>query len=313
MGVRGAERIRAFHFPPMRLPQLGIGISFQATLVDFVFDHADAFDFIEVIPDTLWRDHGRGEQPRYSVDDELAALTQRLAQRKPLVAHSIGLSIGTASRFDEEHVEQLAAWRQRCPLVWHSDHLCAMHAQHHTGREINVGLMMPLPCDAEALELLKRRVNAVQSRVDLPFLLENNTNYFHVPEEEMTEPEFLNRLTHETGCGLLVDLHNLYTNSRNHGFDPYCYLSALDLTQVGEIHLAGGYEAEGLYIDAHDGPCPEALWPMLDWVLARAPQTGGVVYEVFNTNYPDLGPSGLLAQLARAREIWNRHLPHAAS
>jgi uncharacterized protein (UPF0276 family) len=223
------------------------------------------------------------------------------------VAHSIGLSIGTAARFDQGHVAQIAEWRRRYAMPWHSDHLSSMHAQHHKGMEVNVGLMMPVPCDQASLEMLAGRIEHVRSTVEVPFLLENNTNYFTVPGEEMTEPEFLNALTRRSGCGLLLDLHNVYTNARNFGFDPYTFLAELDLTRVGEIHLSGGMELHGFYLDAHDGPCPEALWPMLDWVLARAPNVGGVVFEVFNTNFPDMGAEALAGELTKAREIWARH------
>ena len=105
--------------------------------------------------------------------------------------------------------------------------------------------------------MLAGRIEHVRSTVEVPFLLENNTNYFTVPGEEMTEPEFLNALTRRSGCGLLLDLHNVYTNARNFGFDPYAFLAELDLTRVGEIHLSGGMELHGFYLDAHDGPCPD--------------------------------------------------------
>jgi uncharacterized protein (UPF0276 family) len=230
-----------------------------------------------------------------------------MAALKPVVAHSIGLSIGTAARFDQGHVAQIAEWRRRYAMPWHSDHLSSMHAQHHKGMEVNVGLMMPVPCDEASLEMLVGRIEHVRSVVEVPFLLENNTNYFTVPGEEMTETEFLNALTRRSGCGLLLDLHNVYTNARNFGFDPYTFLAELDLARVGEIHLSGGMELHGFYLDAHDGPCPGALWPMLDWVLARAPNVGGVVFEVFNTNFPDMGADALAGELTKAREIWARH------
>lgn len=291
----------------MKLPKLGVGISFQATLADFVFDHADEFDFVEILPDLFWQDAGYGASPRYEMNDEALELVDRMASIKPLVAHSIDLSIGTADRFDEGHIDQMAAFMRHYPVAWHSDHLSSMHAIHHRGMEVNVGLMMPVPCDDASLDMLCDRVARVNTAADVPFLLENNTNYFSIPGEEMSEPAFLNALARRSGCGLLLDLHNLYTNARNTRFDPYGYLSELDLTSVGEIHLSGGMEMDGFYIDAHDGPCPDDLWPMLDWVLARAPNVGGVVFEVFNTNFPDMGAAALAGELRRARAIWNRH------
>lgn len=289
------------------IPQLGVGLSFQATLAEFVLEKPEAFDFLEIVPDTLWIDEGEGVSPRYRTTAEAEAFLARLDPDLPLVAHSIGLSIGSAHGFDWQHVEQMAAWHQRFRFSWHSDHLCFMKAMHGSRKEVNVGLMMPMPCDRESLDLLVPRIRHVQSRVEAPFLIENNVNYFRVPGEEMEEPEFLNRLMEESGCGLLLDLHNVYTNCRNFNADPFDYLRRINLHRVGEIHLAGGLEMDGVYLDGHDGPCPPEVWEMLDWILPRAHGVGGVVYEIFNTNYPDFGPEALAGQLKQAREIWNRH------
>jgi uncharacterized protein (UPF0276 family) len=291
----------------MLVPQIGVGLSFQATLESYVFDHADTFDFLEIVPDTLWVDEGAGAAPRYRTTAEAESFLARLDERLPLVAHSIGLSVGSAHDFDWQHVEQMAAWHKRFRFSWHSDHLCFMKAMHGSRKEVNVGLMMPMPCDRESLNLLVPRIRHVQSRVEAPFLIENNVNYFSVPDEEMDEAEFLNRLMEESGCGLLLDLHNIHTNCRNFGTDPYRFLERLNLEGVGEIHLAGGLEMAGMYLDGHDGPCPPEVWAMLDWVLPRTPRAGGVVFEIFNTNYPDFGPEALAGQLGQAREIWRRH------
>src|SRR5438045_1994586 len=136
----------------MKLPKLGVGVSFQATLADYVFEFSDTFDFIEIVPDVMWQDAGRGHSPRYTVNSQARRLLDRMAAAKPIIAHSIGLSIGTAARFDEGHVAQIAEWLGHYSMPWHSDHLCSMHAQHHKGMAVNVGLMMPVPCDRASLD-----------------------------------------------------------------------------------------------------------------------------------------------------------------
>src|SRR4029077_6788098 len=128
--------------------------SFQATLADYVFDCPDTFDFIEIVPDMMWQDAGRNVSPRSQVNADAGDLLDRMAALKPVVAHSIGLSIGTASRFDQGHVAQIAEARGRCQMPWHSYHRSSMHAPHHKGMEVNVGLMMPVPCDEASLEML---------------------------------------------------------------------------------------------------------------------------------------------------------------
>ena len=86
-------------------------------------------------------------------------------------------------------------------------------------------------------------------------------------------------LAARTGCGLLLDIHNLYVNARNHGFDPVGFLGELDLSRVAEVHIAGGNELVGMYTDSHAGACPEPVWELLDHVVDHAPQLRGVTFE----------------------------------
>ena len=119
----------------------------------------------------------------------------------------------------------------------------------------------------------------------------------------MAEPEFLNRLD----SALLLDLHNVHTNALNHGFDPIGFVDALDLSKVLEIHIAGGNEIGGVYTDSHAGPCPDGVWELLDYVTARSPNLLGITFEFHESYYPALEESGIEAQLAQARAIWERH------
>jgi uncharacterized protein (UPF0276 family) len=285
------------------LPKLGVGLAFQAPLRSLVEDPGDDFDFIEVVPDILWTDLGPRHSPRYVDDEDGASLLRRVRQRQPVIPHSIGLSIGSAHHFDREHIDQLHRWWQWLQFPWHSDHL-AYHMAEHQGRPMNVGITLPLARDRETLDLLIPRIREILHRLPVPFLLENNVYYFDIPDAEMDEATFFNTACRESGCGMLLDLHNLYTNSRNHGFDPWGVLSALDLDHVGEIHVAGGMELDGYYLDAHSDVVPEPVWDLLEWTLSRCPNVGGVVFELFGSWVEGVGELRVRQDLRRMKELW---------
>ena len=119
----------------------------------------------------------------------------------------------------------------------------------------------------------------------------------------MAEADFLNQLFLATGCHLLLDLHNVYTNSVNHGFDARAFLESLDLTRVLEVHIAGGTSLMGFHIDSHSGPTLEGVWELLDFVAPRAPSLRGVTFEFHESSWPLLREDGVLSQLERARSV----------
>jgi uncharacterized protein (UPF0276 family) len=290
------------------IPKLGIGLLYQEELRSFIESERARFDFLEVIPDILWTDLGVRNRPRYIESSREVNFLRQLSAEVPIVLHSIGLSIGSACRFDHEHISQIAGWYEWLKFPWHSDHLAFIIAGYGMN-EINVGVTLPLPYDQESLDLLVPRVAEVRSRVPVPFLLENNVYFFAYPHQEFDEAAFLNRLCETSGCRLLLDLHNLYTNSRNHDIDSYAWLEKLNLENVVEIHIAGGMEDNGFYQDAHSDISPPAVWKLLEWVLPRCPNLGGVVFELLGSWYVDVGEDGIAAQLSQMRELWMRHQP----
>ena len=289
-----------------RVPALGIGLEYQEALRPFIESEVDAFDFLEVIPDLLWLDRGPEVAPRYVDNEAQTAFIERVAGRRPILCHSIGLSIGSAERFDTDHVERIAAWWRRFDFSWHSDHLAYQRVELD-GSDVNVGLTLPLALDRETLDLLVPRIRQIRETIPIPFLLENNVYFYELPENEIDEPAFLNELCERSGCGLLLDLHNLHVNSRNHGIDPHRWLERLDLANVVEIHLAGGMELEGFYLDAHSGAVPEPVWELVDAVLPGLPNLGAMVFEMVGSWYDEIGPTGLRSELERMRAAWQRH------
>ena len=283
------------------LPRLGVGLSFQSSLLPFLREEG-GYDFVEVIPDTLWRP--RGDDDDIGVPGEAAEMLGELSRRTPLVVHSIGLSIGTADAFDVSHVQRIGAWRRRFGFPWHSDHLSFNRFEEPSGHSLDSGLTIPVPYDESVLSMICERVEYVLREVPAPFLLENNVYYFEIPEQEMSEPEFLNELAARSGCGLLLDIHNVYVNAQNHGFDGWGFIEQIDLEKVVEVHIAGGLSVEGTYLDAHSGACPEQVWEWLAELVPRAPQLRGVVFEILDSYVPEVGFAAVRDELARARSLF---------
>jgi uncharacterized protein (UPF0276 family) len=287
-------------------PALGVGLLYNAALPEFVRSNVEAMDYLAITPDLFWLDRGPKYAERY---EELESWIQTLdwvAQRRPIVSHNIGLSIGSATSLDTAYLEQIARFQKRYQFPWHSDHLSFAQVRGASGDDHNAGLAVPIPYDEDVLELVAARVALVSEKIPVPFLLENSVYFVDIPEQDMTEVAFLNRLTQRSGCGLLLDLHNLYTNARNHAFDAFVFLDELDLSSVVEIHIAGGDEFAGMYTDSHAGPCPEPVWELLDHAVSRTPNLRGVTFEFHFSYYPLMGEAGVRAQLDRARAAWAR-------
>jgi len=297
---------------PSPVPKLGIGLLYQEQLRPFIESERARFDFLEVVPDILWTDLGSHANPRYIESTHRADFLREFSTEVPIVLHSIGLSIGSAHNFDREHISQIAGWYEWLKFPWHSDHLAFISAEHGAN-EINVGVTLPLPYDQESIDLLAPRVAEIRSRIPVPFLLENNVYFFEYVRQDFDEATFLNLLCETSGCRLLLDLHNLYTNSRNNDIDPYALLEKLNLENVIEIHVAGGMEDDGFYQDSHSDTSPPAVWELLEWVLPHCPNLGGIVFELLGSWYIDVGADRLAGQLSRMRELWMRycHAPEA--
>lgn len=280
---------------------VGRGVMFNGTLQPVLARHADAVDFVSVIPERFWQDHGRAANPRFTeLPDEVTTLDW-LAARFPLAAHGIGLSIGSASTFDLEHVAQLAEWHRRYSFRWIGEHLSAVRVHTDSTEDHHAGLALPLPWDEDVLDMVCERVDRVQEILATRLILENGVVHTSVPETDMTEAEFLNALCARTGCGVLLDLHNLHVNAVNLGVDPGRFLDEVDLDNVGEIHIAGGNELYGAYLDSHAGPVATQVWPLLEVVVPRCPHLAGVTFEFHESYYPSLGEDGVLGELEHLR------------
>lgn len=296
-----------FEFVPPA--KLGIGFTYQQGLKAALGARFDLIDFFELSPDVLCNEKTDGGKRR--LDYNLALLDDALeaTAQKPIVIHGLGLSIGSATGWNEDYLRILDILHAHRSFVWHSEHLAFLLTVDSAGQPFHTGVPLPLPFTEEALALVAPRAQALCRRYGAPFLLENFTYYLpDLPAEGgRDEVAFLNDLTERSGCGLLLDLYNFYCNAVNFRFDPIAALARLRLDRVVEIHLAGS-NAQGKFLtDVHSNLTPEAVWELLEWVVPRAPNLAGIVYEVLEQAVPIVGIDGICGQLERAKAVWERN------
>jgi uncharacterized protein len=226
-------------------------------------------------------------------------------ERYPLSIHGVGLSIGGAGPLDKAHLKRLRALLDRYQPGLFSEHLAW---STHDGIYLND--LLPLPYTDETLGIVAAHVSEVQDALGRQILIENPSAYLAFEEGEMAETDFLLTLVRRTGCGLLLDVNNVYVSAQNHGFDAASYLAAFPADHVREIHLAGYFETGDsvgaqLLIDAHDSPVRDAVWALYDGAIRRT----GIVPTLIEWDN-DLPPlKALLDQAAKADAIAARGTP----
>lgn len=201
---------------------------------------------------------------------------ERVRRDYPVSLHGVGLSLGSADPLDATHLRQLQALIARVDPVRVSEHAAWSSID---GAFLND--LVPMPYTREALDHLVSRVQRLQEALRRPVLMENVSSYLRFPGAEMPEWEFMAALARRAGCGLLLDINNIYVNARNHGFDPREYLRAIPPALVGQMHLAGHAVTEiagrMLLVDTHDAPVCPAVWELYAEAVARMPDVPALV------------------------------------
>ena len=225
----------------------GAGLGLRRALLGPLADMVQgSVDFMEAAPENWINVGGRyGRQFR--------ALTERY----PLVLHGLSLNIGGTTPLDRDLVFAIRDLMR--------EHNCPMYSEHLTycGDDGHLYDLLPLPFTGEAVTHVAGKVREVQDILGCRIALEN-ASYYAVPQQEMSESEFIAAVLQEADCELLLDVNNIYVNSINHRYDPYEFLRSLPLDRARYIHVAGHYdEAEDLKIDTHGADVIDPVWGLL--------------------------------------------------
>jgi len=197
---------------------------------------------------------GRGAKPLHYL--------LRARRDYPLSLHGVGLSIGSADPLSPAHLKRLGELIGTLEPHWVSDHLCWSSVDGEYANDL-----LPLPCTEATLDHVVGRVMQVQERLRRPILLENVSSYFEFAHSSIPEWEFVSEVARRSGCGILLDVNNVYVSAFNHGFDASKYLRAIAPAAVKEIHLAGFTrqmfeDGAEMLIDTHSAPVADAVWTL---------------------------------------------------
>ncbi len=217
----------------------------------------------------------------------------------PLSLHGVGMALGGDEALDKNHLNRFRALVERYEPGLVSEHLawCRRGGVYYND-------LLPAPYTEAVLDTLTGHIDQMQSALGRTILVENPSTYVTFDDSYIPETEFLAEAAKRTGCGLLLDVNNVYVSGVNQGFDPYAYIDAFPVEAVGEIHLAGHLEeiripGGRLLIDDHGSDIIEDVWALYAHALARTGPVPTLIER--DNNIPALGE--LLAEAARADEI----------
>ncbi len=266
-----------------QLPNLGLGLGLRHVHFNHILTHWPAVDWFEVISENFLDSGGR---PRYVLD--------QVAERYPVVLHGVSLSVGSTDALNFEYLGRLKKLAAAVRPAWVSDHLC------WTGvLGVNTHDLLPVPLTEETLRHVTDRVRTIQDFLERPLILENPSTYLSFQHSTIPEAEFLVRLTQETGCGLLLDVNNVYVTCFNNDLDPIEYIETLPADRIVQMHLAGHQHCGTHIIDTHDRAVISPVWALFQRAWQR---TGGVATLLeWDSNIPPFDEYH--AELLKARRF----------
>lgn len=273
----------AVEAPQGRWPRLGCGVGLRTEHYEVITRDAPPMDWFEAISENFMDSGGRPRQ-----------ILEAVRRRAPVALHGVSLSIGSTDPLDEGYLARLKALVDWINPAIVSDHLCWTGVAGQ-----NLHDLLPLPFTEEALRHIVARVQRVQAVLGRPILLENVSTYVTYQHSTMPEWEFLAAVARQAGCGILLDLNNLYVNAINHQFDPHDYLAQIPGELVGQFHLAGHERRDGFLFDTHSRPILDEVWALYREALGRwGPVTTLIEWDA------DIPPFDYLAEeAAQARAI----------
>jgi len=283
----------------MQVPALGVGVTYFGGLEPVLDRCGDRIDVIEVEPQTLWFLEADGG---YRPDRE--ALDHLASHPAAKLMHGIGFPVGGTRPPDPRQVPPLLAMADALAPPWMSEHLSFNRAGAEGG-DFNTGFLLPPRQTPAGVAAAAASIRAMASELPMSLAVETGVNYLRPRGDEMDDGAFVAAVVEAADCGILLDLHNLWANERNGRQSVEDFLAQIPLDRVWEIHLAGGEEQDGYWLDAHSGPVQKPLDELAARVIPRLPNLGAILFEIFPAYVKADGLGMLERQIEDLHRLWD--------
>lgn len=288
------------------MPALGVGITYSSVIEPLIHQRPQLFDVVEIEPQMLWLQTGKPKQPYLMPDSTLRRIAS-LPGRK--LIHSVGTPVGGGMRPEAEQLVLLKQMIDQLESPWASDHL-----SFNSTPEFKTGFFLPPRQSEEAIEKIVQSIDDLYQGLGTPIAVETGVNYLRPRHDELPDGIFTARVAEQANCGILLDLHNIFANELNGRQSMKEFLAQIPLERVWEVHIAGGMEVEGFWLDAHSGAIAEPLIEIARKVLPTLPNLKAIIFEIFPAFVEYVGLDTIAAQIERLHELWdNRKTPTNAN
>jgi uncharacterized protein (UPF0276 family) len=289
------------------LPELGVGVVYSSGLEPLLNAGSGLIDVLEIEPQATWIENPARPgvvEVRSDIDEHLAGLPGRK------LVHSIGTPVGGSADTLEIQLPLLQEAVRKLGAPFASEHLA-----FNITPDFFTGFFLPPRQTASGIEIYKRSIARLRTALGLPLAIETGVNYLKPRSDETPDAEFVAELVESAGCGILLDLHNIYCNQLNGRQSIERFLSQIPLCDVWEIHLAGGFELNGFWLDAHSGAIPEPLFEICRDLVPHLPNLKAIIFEIFPSFLPAFGLGAVQRQLEDIHSLWDlrRTTPQTAA
>ena len=276
------DRKDAFAAVIKALPNPGLGLGLRSKHFDYILKNQPEVDWFEVISENFMDSGGRPRQ-----------VLRQIAEQYPVVMHGVSLSIGSTDKINLDYLRKLKELAEEVQPLWISDHLC------WTGvNGLNTHDLLPVVLNEASLKHICERIGIIQDILQRPVVFENPSTYLTFKQSTIPEWEFLRYMTEETGCGLLLDVNNVFVSSFNNDFDPILYIHQLPHDRIVQMHIAGHQHCGDYIIDTHDRKVVQDVWKL--FALAWKMTDGVATLLEWDSNIPDF--EGYHAELLKAKQ-----------
>ena len=256
-GAAAADVAAASCFPRGQMTRdvTGIGLGLRHDLATELLERAPkSVAWLEIHPENYVDRGGRYQE-----------MLDLAREDWPVITHGLSTCLGSVEPFDAGYLKQLGAFLKDLEIPWHSEHLCLGGVDDRFFHDL-----LPLPFTEEAAAIASQRLIEVRDAIGVPLALENASYYAPQGPDGLAEADFVVEVLERTEGKLLLDVNNVYVNSRNFDFDPKLYIDKIPMERVVQIHVAGHFvRDDGIRIDTHGEPVPDAVYELLDYTLRK--------------------------------------------